>query len=139
MNLETLQWDDELLGYFGIPRNVLPDIKSSSEKYALTDPHGPLGSAVPIAGILGDQHAAMVGQVCFERGESKTTYGTGNFALLNTGIEIVRSKNGLLSTVCYKFGDQPLQHVDHQGFQRLGQQNQVAHGDQSVHIFQKKI
>ena len=107
MNLETLQWDDELLGFFDIPRSVLPEIKSSSEKYALTDPHGPLGSAVPIAGILGDQHAAMVGQVCFERGESKTTYGTGNFALLNTGTEIVRSKNGLLSTVCYKFGDQP--------------------------------
>jgi glycerol kinase len=107
MNLETLQWDDELLGYFDIPRAVLPEIKSSSEKYALTDPHGPLGSAVPVAGILGDQHAAMVGQVCFERGESKTTYGTGNFALLNTGTEIVRSKNGLLSTVCYKFGDQP--------------------------------
>ena len=107
MNLETLQWDDELLGYFNIPREVLPEIKSSSEKYALTDPHGPLGSAVPIAGILGDQHAAMVGQVCFERGESKTTYGTGNFALLNTGKKIVRSKNGLLTTVCYKFGDQP--------------------------------
>ncbi len=107
MNLETLQWDDELLGYFDIPRSVLPEIKSSSENYALTDPHGPLGSAVPIAGILGDQHAAMVGQACFERGESKTTYGTGNFALLNTGKEIVRSKNGLLSTVCYKFGDQP--------------------------------
>ena len=107
MNLETLQWDDELLDYFDIPRAVLPEIKSSSEKYAMTDPHGPLGSAVPIAGILGDQHAAMVGQVCFERGESKTTYGTGNFALLNTGKEIVRSKNGLLSTVCYKFGDQP--------------------------------
>jgi glycerol kinase len=107
MNLETLQWDDELLGYFEIPRAVLPEIKSSSEIYATTDPHGPLGSAVPIAGILGDQHAAMVGQVCFERGESKTTYGTGNFALLNTGTEIVRSKNGLLSTVCYKFGDQP--------------------------------
>ncbi|CAN2234991.1 glycerol kinase GlpK [Candidatus Planktophila dulcis] len=107
MNLETLQWDDELLGYFDIPRAVLPEIKSSSEIYAMTNPHGPLGSAVPIAGILGDQHAAMVGQVCFERGESKTTYGTGNFALLNTGTEIVRSKNGLLSTVCYKFGDQP--------------------------------
>jgi glycerol kinase len=107
MNLETLQWDDELLGYFGIPRNLLPEIKSSSEIYATTNPHGPLGSSVPIAGILGDQHAAMVGQVCFERGESKTTYGTGNFALLNTGTEIVRSSNGLLSTVCYKFGDQP--------------------------------
>ena len=107
MNLETLQWDDELLSYFGIPRAVLPEIKSSSEKYAMTDPHGPFGSAVPIAGILGDQHAAMVGQVCFERGESKTTYGTGNFALLNTGNEIVRSKNGLLTTVCYQFGNQP--------------------------------
>ena len=107
MNLETLQWDDELLTFFEIPRSVLPEIRSSSEIYATTDPHGPLGSAVPIAGILGDQHAAMVGQVCFDRGESKTTYGTGNFALLNTGTEIVRSKNGLLSTLCYKFGDQP--------------------------------
>ena len=107
MNLETLQWDDQLLAQFNIPRSVLPEIKSSSETYAMTDPHGPFGSAVPIAGILGDQHAAMVGQVCFERGESKTTYGTGNFALLNTGTEIVRSKNGLLSTLCYKFGDQP--------------------------------
>ena len=107
MNLETLQWDDQLLAHFGIPPSVLPEIKSSSEIYAMTDPHGPFGSAIPVAGILGDQHAAMVGQVCFERGESKTTYGTGNFALLNTGTEIVRSKNGLLSTLCYKFGDQP--------------------------------
>jgi len=107
MNLETLQWDEQLLAQFNIPRAVLPEIKSSSEIYAMTDPHGPFGSAVPIAGILGDQHAAMVGQVCFERGESKTTYGTGNFALLNTGTDIVRSKNGLLSTLCYKFGDQP--------------------------------
>jgi len=73
----------------------------------MTDPHGPFGTAVPIAGILGDQQSAMVGQVCFERGESKTTYGTGNFALLNTGTEIVRSKNGLLTTVCFKLGDQP--------------------------------
>ncbi len=107
MNLETLQWDEKLLEQFAIPRTVLPEIKSSSEIFASTDPHGPLGSAIPIAGILGDQHAAMVGQVCFSRGESKTTYGTGNFALLNTGTEIVRSKNGLLTTVCYKFGDQP--------------------------------
>ena len=111
MNLETLQWDEELLGYFGIPRNLLPEIKSSSEIYATTNPHGPLGSAVPIAGILGDQHAAMVGQACFEKGSSKTTYGTGNFALLNTGTEIVRSKHGLLTTVCFKFGDQPAQYA----------------------------
>lgn len=107
MNLETLDWDDELLEIFGVSRSTLPVIKSSSEKYAMTDPHGPFGTAIPIAGILGDQQAAMVGQVCFDRGESKTTYGTGNFALLNTGTEIVRSNNGLLTTVCFKLGDQP--------------------------------
>ena len=107
MNLESLQWDDELLATFEIDRALLPEIKSSSEIYAHTSAHGPFGSAVPIAGILGDQHAAMVGQACFSRGDSKTTYGTGNFALLNTGTEIVHSKNGLLTTVCYKFGDQP--------------------------------
>jgi glycerol kinase len=107
MNLETLDWDQELLTRFEVPLAALPEIKSSGEIYALTDPHGPFGTAVPIAGILGDQQAAMVGQLCFERGDSKTTYGTGNFALLNTGTEIVRSKNGLLTTVCFKFGDQP--------------------------------
>jgi len=107
MNLETLDWDQELLDILEVPHGVLPAIKSSSEIYGYTNPHGPLGAAVPISGILGDQQAAMVGQVCFERGESKTTYGTGNFALLNTGADIVRSKNGLLTTVCYKFGNQP--------------------------------
>jgi glycerol kinase len=111
MNLETLDWDDELLAIFEIPRAVLPTIKSSSEVYASTNPHGPLGAAVPIAGIVGDQQAAMVGQVCFDRGESKTTYGTGNFALLNTGTDIVRSKNGLLTTVCYKFGNEPARYA----------------------------
>ncbi len=107
MNLESLEWDEELLKIFGISPESLPVIKSSSEEYALTDPHGPFGTAVPIAGIVGDQQAAMVGQVCLQRGESKTTYGTGNFALLNTGTEIVRSKNGLLTTVCFKFGNEP--------------------------------
>jgi glycerol kinase len=107
MNLESLDWDPELLALFGISLSALPEIKSSSEIFAMTDPHGPFGTSIPIAGILGDQQSAMVGQVCFERGESKTTYGTGNFALLNTGTEIVRSKNGLLTTVCFKFGDQP--------------------------------
>ena len=107
MNLETLDWDEELLSIFGVARESLPVIKSSSETYGFTDPHGAFGTAIPIAGILGDQQAAMVGQVCFERGESKTTYGTGNFALLNTGTEVVRSKNGLLTTVCFKFGDEP--------------------------------
>ncbi|MFM7492261.1 MAG: glycerol kinase GlpK [Actinomycetota bacterium] len=111
MNLETLDWDDELLLNFEIPRSILPAIKSSSEIYAHTDPAGPLGSAIPIAGIVGDQQAAMVGQACFERGESKTTYGTGNFALLNTGTEIVRSNNGLLTTVCFKFGNEPARYA----------------------------
>jgi glycerol kinase len=111
MNLETLDWDDELLGYFDVPRSILPTIKSSSEIYAHTDPAGPLGTTIPISGIVGDQQAAMVGQACFDRGESKTTYGTGNFALLNTGTEIVRSKNGLLTTVCFKFGNEPARYA----------------------------
>ncbi len=111
MNLETLDWDDELLKIFGVTKQSLPIIKSSSEQYGLTDPHGPFGTAIPIAGILGDQQAAMVGQLCFEPGESKTTYGTGNFALLNTGTEIVRSSNGLLTTVCFKFGEEPARYA----------------------------
>ena len=111
MNLETLTWDSQLLELFEIPLEALPEIRSSAEIFAQTDPHGPFGTAIPIAGILGDQQAAMVGQLCFERGDSKTTYGTGNFALLNTGEQIVRSKNGLLTTVCFKFGDQPVQYA----------------------------
>ena len=107
MNLETLDWDDELLSFFGIPRQMLPEIKPSSYPagYGTTLPTGPLGVEVPLTGDLGDQHAAMVGQVCFAPGEAKNTYGTGNFMLINTGEELVRSKAGLLSTVCYQFGD----------------------------------
>jgi glycerol kinase len=107
MDLETLQWDDELLGFFDIPRAMLPEIKPSSttEPYGVTRADGPFSGEVPITGILGDQQAATVGQVCFAPGEAKNTYGTGNFMLLNTGTELVRSKAGLLSTVCYQFGD----------------------------------
>lgn len=111
MNLETLSWDEQLLEIFNIPIEILPEIKSSSEIYGQTSATGPFAAQVPVAGILGDQHAAMVGQACFEKGSSKTTYGTGNFALLNTGEEIVRSKHGLLTTVCFKFGDQPAQYA----------------------------
>lgn len=111
MNLETLQWDSELLEIFGIPKQTLAQISSSSQIYGYTDEQGIFGGKIPISGILGDQHAAMVGQACFERGSSKTTYGTGNFALLNTGTEIVRSKHGLLSTVCFKFGEQPARYA----------------------------
>ncbi|MFC4053803.1 glycerol kinase GlpK [Actinomadura syzygii] len=107
MDLETLNWDDELLSFFGIPRSMLPEIKPSSapEPYGVTRRDGPLGGEVPLTGILGDQQAATVGQVCFAPGEAKNTYGTGNFLLLNTGEELVRSKAGMLTTVCYKFGD----------------------------------
>ncbi|MEU6133310.1 glycerol kinase GlpK [Nocardioides sp. NPDC047086] len=109
MNLETLDWDDELLGFFDIPRQMLPEIRPSSEPnaYGTTLANGPLKGEIPITGILGDQQAAMVGQVCLDAGEAKNTYGTGNFLLLNTGQELVRSQNGLLTTVCYQFGDQP--------------------------------
>jgi glycerol kinase len=107
MDLETLDWDDELLSLFGIPRVMLPSIAPSSPRqpYGVTLDTGPLGGEVPIAGMLGDQHAAMLGQVCLAAGEAKNTYGTGNFLLLNTGEQIVRSRNGLLTTVCYQLGD----------------------------------
>ncbi|GAA3508254.1 glycerol kinase [Streptosporangium album] len=111
MDLETLDWDDELLSFFTIPRQMLPEIQPSSNPgfYGLTRSNGPLRGEVPLSGDLGDQQAATVGQVCFEVGEAKNTYGTGNFLLLNTGHELVRSKNGLLTTVCYQFGaDRPV-------------------------------
>ncbi|MFF5213039.1 glycerol kinase GlpK [Streptosporangium sp. NPDC000396] len=111
MNLETLDWDDELLSFFGIPRRMLPAIRPSSDPdlYGRTRPRGPLRGEVGLSGDLGDQQAATVGQVCFEVGKAKNTYGTGNFLLLNTGHEPVRSKHGLLTTVCYQFGaDRPV-------------------------------
>jgi glycerol kinase len=103
MNLETLQWDEELLGTFNIPSSVLPRIASSSEVYGEIS-HGPL-KGVPIAGILGDQQAALVGQACFQPGEAKNTYGTGCFLLMNTGAKPVSSAAGLITTVAYKLGD----------------------------------
>jgi glycerol kinase len=105
MDLETLDWDDELLSFFGIPRSMLPTIRPSSspEPYGMTLKDGPMIGEVPVTASLGDQQAAMVGQVCLKPGEAKNTYGTGNFLLLNTGEKIVRSQNGLLTTVCYQF------------------------------------
>ncbi len=107
MNLATLDWDDELLDLFAVPRAMLPRIVPSSDAtaYGVTSVLGPLGGEVVIGGALGDQQAATVGQVCFAPGEAKNTYGTGNFLLLNTGTTAVRSAAGLLTTVCYKFGD----------------------------------
>jgi glycerol kinase len=104
MNLETLDWDDEILGILGVPRAMLPDVRASSEVYG--EARGDL-SGIPVAGDLGDQQAALFGQTCYAVGEAKNTYGTGNFLLLNTGNEAVQSKSGLLTTLAYKIGDQP--------------------------------
>jgi glycerol kinase len=104
MDLETLAWDDEILAAFDVPKSMLPEIKSSSEVYGTASTHSLLRE-VPIAGILGDQQAATFGQAAFQTGEAKNTYGTGNFLIFNTGEEIVRSENGLLTTLGYKLGD----------------------------------
>ena len=106
MDLATLDWDDELLGAFGVPRAMLPQIRSSSGDF------GTIGSSSllresKVTGILGDQQAATFGQVAFDAGEAKNTYGTGNFLILNTGTEIVHSSHGLITTVAYRLGDEP--------------------------------
>ena len=101
MNLATLNWDDDLLAAFGVPRAMLPEIKSSSEIYGKTH------DGVAVSGALGDQQAALFGQTCFSPGEGKCTYGTGAFFLLNTGETPVQSKNGLLTTLGYRIGSAP--------------------------------
>ncbi|SMC98609.1 glycerol kinase [Lentzea albidocapillata] len=100
MNLETLDWDQELVDAMDVPREMLPEIRSSSEVYGTYE-------GVPVASALGDQQAALFGQTCFEPGEGKCTYGTGAFLLINTGGKPVHSQNGLLTTVGYQIGDQP--------------------------------
>ena len=105
LNLKTLQWDPDLLGAFDIPASLLPAVRSSSEIYG--EATVPALKGVPIAGILGDQQAALVGQTCFDPGEVKNTYGTGCFLLMNTAGRMVRSAAGLLTTVAYKFGAAP--------------------------------
>jgi glycerol kinase len=104
MDLDTLAWDAGIAEEMGVPAAMLPQIRSSAEVYGVGRPGGFLPD-VPIAGILGDQQAATFGQVCFEPGTAKNTYGTGNFMLLNTGEQRVASEHGLLTTVCYRIGD----------------------------------
>lgn len=106
MDLERLAWDPEICGLMGIPMEMLPEIRSSSEVYGHTLEDGPFQGSIRVAGDLGDQQAATVGQTCFEPGEAKNTYGTGCFMILNTGEEIVQSSQGLLTTLCYQFGDE---------------------------------
>lgn len=105
MDLKTLSWDASIAADMGIPMSMLPAIKSSSEVYGYGREQGLLGG-VPVAGDLGDQQAATFGQAAFNVGDAKNTYGTGCFMIMNTGEEIVPSKNGLLTTVCYKIGEQ---------------------------------
>ncbi|MFF3501882.1 glycerol kinase GlpK [Streptomyces sp. NPDC003247] len=104
MNIRTLDWDEDLLAFFGVPRPMLPAIRPSAETYGVARSVLP---GVRITAALGDQQAALFGQTCFSPGEAKCTYGTGGFLLLNTGTDVVRSRNGLLTTVAYKIGDQP--------------------------------
>ncbi len=109
MDLKTLDWDDEILSIMGIPRQMLPKIVPSSDPdtWGSTAADGPFGGEIPVCGDLGDQQAATVGQACFSPGEAKNTYGTGCFMIMNTGEKIVPSESGLLTTLCYKFGDKP--------------------------------
>jgi len=108
MDLETLQWDDESLGILGVPKSMLPEIKASSEVYGTAI--GTL-AGIPVSGDLGDQQAALFGQTCFDEGEAKNTYGTGCFVLLNTGEKPMPSKNGLITGVGYKIGDEPAKYM----------------------------
>jgi glycerol kinase len=107
MHLRTLDWDDELCGFFGVPRVMLPRIMPSAHRFGVAAPPGPFGGEVLIGGVLGDQQAATMGQVCFAPGEAKNTYGTGNFLVLNTGTEQYESKSGLLTTIAYQLGAVP--------------------------------
>jgi len=109
MNLATLDWDSEMLSTFGIPRQILPGIRSSSEVYGQASLDVVKG--VPLAGDLGDQQAALVGQTCLRPGEAKNTYGTGCFLLMNTGREIVQSRCGLLTTVAFQLGREPVHYA----------------------------
>ncbi len=107
MDLETLEWNKDILTTLGIPESILPRIVPSSDPVAwgITGRDGPFGDAIPVCGDVGDQQAALVGQTCFSPGEAKNTYGTGCFMLMNTGTDIIQSQSGLLTTLAYKFGD----------------------------------
>src|SRR5699024_1417916 len=100
-NIKELKWDERLLEELGIPASMLPEVKQSSEIYGVTDHQTFGGAEIPISGIAGDQHAALFGQACFEPGMAKNTYGTGCFMLMNTGEEMIPSKNGLLTTIAW--------------------------------------
>ncbi|AFK19308.1 glycerol kinase [Haloferax mediterranei ATCC 33500] len=112
-NIHDMEWDDELLDEFNVPREILPEVRPSSDDdhYGETDASGFLGAEVPVAGALGDQQAALFGQTCFDAGDAKNTYGTGSFMLMNTGEEAVMSEHGLLTTVGFQRSGEPVQYA----------------------------
>src|SRR5208282_5714858 len=111
-NIEKLHWDQELLDLFDIPRLILPEVKPSCHVYGRTDPGVfPGAPPVPLAGIAGDQQAALFGQACYGAGLAKNTYGTGSFLLANTGTSIVRSREGLLTTIAWGIADEPVEYA----------------------------
>lgn len=103
-NIHSLEWDDELLQIFNIPKSMLPEVKASSDDFGKTDPEL-FGGSIPIGGIAGDQQSALFGQMCTEQGMVKNTYGTGCFMVMNTGDKVIKSKHKLLSTIAWKIGD----------------------------------
>jgi glycerol kinase len=110
-NIFDLEWDDELLEMLGgVPREILPEVKPSSYVYGNTDAEV-FGAEVPVAGVAGDQQAALFGEVAFEKGLTKNTYGTGSFALMNTGTEPIKSRNDLLTTIAWGLGDEPVEYA----------------------------
>ncbi|WP_227134506.1 glycerol kinase GlpK [Halorubellus salinus] len=112
-NIREMEWDDELLAEFGVPKEMVPEVRPSSDEdyYGHTDPDGFLEAEIPVAGALGDQQAALFGQTCFDKGDAKNTYGTGAFYLMNTGEEAVASDNGLLTTIGFQLSGEPVQYA----------------------------
>ena len=112
-NIREMEWDDELLAEFDVPKEMVPEVRPSSddEYYGHTDADGFLGEEIPVAGALGDQQAALFGQTCFDKGDAKNTYGTGAFYLMNTGEEAVTSDNGLLTTIGFQMSGEPVQYA----------------------------
>ena len=110
-NINTLDWDDKILERFDIPREMLPEVKPSSSVYGVTDERTFGGAKIPVAAAIGDQQGALFGQACFDRGSAKNTYGTGSFVLMNTGDERIGSETGLLTTIGWGIGDNPVQYA----------------------------
>ncbi|AKU08076.1 MULTISPECIES: glycerol kinase GlpK [Haloferax] len=112
-DIEALDWDDDLLAEFDVPKEMVPEVRPSSDEdlYGHTDADGFLGAEIPVAGALGDQQAALFGQTCFDEGDAKNTYGTGSFYLMNTGTEAVSSDHGLLTTIGFQLSGEPVQYA----------------------------